>query len=90
MVLGVDVVAGNGGLRCLPAVERIELREIIAGRGCEKRVCVIDEFGVRRGVGQSKGQEEGGGSQERRCEHGDGWKRRTTEKGRARRVKFEI
>ncbi len=71
MVLGIDVVAGNGGLGCLPTVEGIELRDITAGRGCEKGVGIVDEFGVRRGVRESGGEDEGGGSQERRGEHGE-------------------
>lgn len=46
LVLGVDVGAGKGGLRGLPAVERIELCGIFARRGGEDGVCVVDELGV--------------------------------------------
>ena len=74
MILGADVAAGNGGLCRLPAVEGGKLRGITAGRGCEEGVGVVDEFGVGRGLRESGGEEEGGGCQERRCEHFDGWR----------------
>ena len=85
MVLGIHVAAGNGSLCCLPLVERIKLHGVVAGRGCEERVGVVNEFRVGRGVRQSGDEEEGGGSEERRREHGDDWRKKIG----GPRVKFE-
>ena len=85
MVLGIDVAAGNGGLCCLPGVEGVELRDITTGRGCEEGVGIVDEFGIRRRVRKGGGEEERGGYQERRGEHGDRWRWKVGEG----RVKFD-
>ena len=64
--MAIDVGAGDGGLRELPAVERVELRGLGARRGCEEGVGVVDEFGVGRVVYLSgSDEEEGRGGQER-------------------------
>lgn len=71
MILRRNFVAGDSGLCCLPGVEGIELGGVASSRGCEERVGIVDELGVWRRIRERGGEEEGGGYQERRGEHGD-------------------